>query len=103
MKSRLGLAGAIAFVALLAPSMAAADELQYAVSYSISDRGSIGFATGLITTDGTIGALQPANILDAEKSWRRLNGHNQLPKIILGIKFTDGMEVVRSQTQIAAA
>jgi len=39
----------------------------------------------------------------AEKSWRRLNGHNQLPKIILGIKFTDGMEVVRSQTQIAAA
>jgi transposase-like protein len=39
----------------------------------------------------------------AEKSWRRLNGHNQLSKIILGIKFTDGMEVVRSQTQIAAA
>ena len=39
----------------------------------------------------------------AERSWRRLNGHNQLPKIILGIKFTDGMEVVRSQTQIAAA
>jgi len=27
----------------------------------------------------------------AEKSWRRLNGHNQLPKIILGIKFTDGI------------
>jgi len=26
-----------------------------------------------------------------------------LPKIILGIKFTDGIEVVRSQTQIAAA
>ena len=39
----------------------------------------------------------------AEKSWRRLNGHNQLSKIIHGIKFTDGMEVVRSQTQIAAA
>src|SRR5260221_7761681 len=39
----------------------------------------------------------------AEKSWRRLNGHNQLPKIIFGIKFTDGIEVVRSQTQIAAA
>ncbi|HET9245303.1 MAG TPA: IS256 family transposase [Xanthobacteraceae bacterium] len=35
----------------------------------------------------------------AEKSWRRLNGHNQLPKIILGIKFTDGIEVVRSQAQ----
>jgi transposase-like protein len=39
----------------------------------------------------------------AEQSWRRLNGHNQLPKIILGIKFTDGIEVVRSQAQTAAA
>jgi putative transposase len=39
----------------------------------------------------------------AEKSWRRLNGHNQLPKIILGIKFTDGIEVIRSQAQTAAA
>jgi hypothetical protein len=26
-----------------------------------------------------------------------------LPKIIFGIKFTDGIEVVRSQAQIAAA
>jgi putative transposase len=39
----------------------------------------------------------------AEKSWRRLNGHNQLPKIILGIKFTDGIKIVRSQAQTAAA
>ena len=39
----------------------------------------------------------------AEKSWRRLNGHNQLPKIILGIKFADGVEVVRSQAQAVAA
>jgi len=23
----------------------------------------------------------------AEKSWRRLDGHNQLPKVILGVKF----------------
>jgi putative transposase len=30
----------------------------------------------------------------AEKSWRRLDGHNQLPKLILGLKFTDGIEVV---------
>ena len=35
----------------------------------------------------------------AEKSWRRLDGHNQLPKVILGVKFTDGIEVVRSQAQ----
>src|SRR2546422_6649067 len=39
----------------------------------------------------------------AERSWRRLNGHNQLPKLILGVKFTDGIEVVRSQAQAAAA
>ena len=30
----------------------------------------------------------------AQKSWRRLDGHNQLPKIIQGVKFTDGLEVV---------
>jgi hypothetical protein len=37
------------------------------------------------------------------KKERRLNGHNQLPKIILGIKFTDGIEIVRSQAQTTAA
>jgi len=30
----------------------------------------------------------------AQKSWRRLDGHNQLPKVVLGAKFTDGLEVV---------
>jgi transposase-like protein len=39
----------------------------------------------------------------AEKSWRRLDGHNQLPKVILGVRFADGMEVVRSKHQAAAA
>jgi putative transposase len=39
----------------------------------------------------------------AEKSWRRLDGHNHLPKVILGVKFTDGIEIVRSQAQAAAA
>ena len=33
----------------------------------------------------------------AEKSWRHLDGYNQLPKVILGVKFTDGIEVIRSQ------
>ena len=32
-----------------------------------------------------------------ERSWRRLDGHNRLPKPILGVKFTDRIEVVRSQ------
>ena len=39
----------------------------------------------------------------AEKSWRRLKGHAQLPKVILGVKFTDGIEIVRSDAQTAAA
>jgi hypothetical protein len=30
----------------------------------------------------------------AQKSWRRLDGHNQLPKLIQGVKFTDGIEVI---------
>ena len=38
----------------------------------------------------------------AERSWRRLDGHNQLPKVILGVKFTAGIEV-ESQAQTAAA
>jgi putative transposase len=29
----------------------------------------------------------------AQKSWRRLDGHGQLPKLILGVKFADGLEV----------
>jgi putative transposase len=39
----------------------------------------------------------------AEKSWRRLDGHSQLPKLILGVKFADGIEVVRPQAKAAAA
>ncbi len=38
----------------------------------------------------------------AEKHWRRLDGHNQLPKLILGVKFADGVEIVRPQAQAAA-
>jgi putative transposase len=39
----------------------------------------------------------------AEKSWNRLRGHNQLPKVIIGVKFNDGIEVAKSQAQAAAA
>ena len=38
----------------------------------------------------------------AEKSWRRLDGHNLLPKLILGVKFVDGIEIT-SPAQTAAA
>ncbi|KAB2839298.1 MAG: IS256 family transposase [Burkholderiales bacterium] len=39
----------------------------------------------------------------AESSWRRLRGYNQLPKVIMGVKFADGIEIVKSQAQAAAA
>src|SRR4051794_7479028 len=43
----------------------------------------------------------------AQKSWRRLDGHNQLPKLIQGVRFTDGLEVAptraSSLSQTAAA
>jgi hypothetical protein len=29
----------------------------------------------------------------AQRSWRRLDGHVQLPKLILGVTFADGLEV----------
>jgi transposase-like protein len=38
----------------------------------------------------------------AEKNWRRLDGHNQLPKVIHGVKFIDGVEAVRQDHQAAA-
>jgi transposase-like protein len=39
----------------------------------------------------------------AEMSWQRLRGYNQLPKIIMGVKFHNGVEVIRSQAQTDAA
>ena len=30
----------------------------------------------------------------AQRSWRRLDGHAQLPKLIMGVKFADGLEVI---------
>ena len=38
----------------------------------------------------------------AEKSWRCLDGHHQLPKIIHGVRFTDGIEA-KPEAQAAAA
>ena len=42
----------------------------------------------------------------AQKNWRRIDGHNQLPKLIQGVRFTDGIEVISSsaapQPQAAA-
>src|SRR5947207_1188165 len=39
----------------------------------------------------------------AQKSWRRIDGPNQLPKLILGVKFTDGVEVFGASAAPQAA
>ena len=43
----------------------------------------------------------------AQKSWRRLDGHKQLPKLIQGVRFADGIEVAANlaapQSHTAAA
>jgi len=40
-------------------------------------------------------------VMAASKTWRRLKGQNQLPKVISGVKFKDGIEVA-SETKCAA-
>lgn len=34
----------------------------------------------------------------AQRSWRRLDGHNQLPKLVVGVTFNDGIEVIAKPT-----
>jgi transposase-like protein len=41
-------------------------------------------------------------IMAASKTWRRLNGEKQLPKVIEGIRFIDGIEVIKTPSQNAA-
>ena len=38
----------------------------------------------------------------AAKTWRRLKGENQLPKVVSGVRFADGIEVNHAPTQNAA-
>jgi len=35
-------------------------------------------------------------------TWRRLNGENLLPKVIRGVTFHDGVEVIDTPAQTAA-
>ena len=38
----------------------------------------------------------------AAKTWRRLKGENQLPKVVQGVKFQNGIEVIKMSTNHAA-
>jgi putative transposase len=41
-------------------------------------------------------------VIAASKTWRRLKGTNQLPKVIAGVRFDDGIEVIHKPANHAA-
>ena len=41
-------------------------------------------------------------VMAAAKTWRRLKGENQLPKVIGGVAFRNGVEVINTPEQNAA-
>jgi putative transposase len=49
-------------------------------------------------SNGTALAMVFKLVEGAQKSWRRLDGHNQLPKLVLGVTFADGIEVTAKPT-----
>ncbi|MGY0782671.1 hypothetical protein ACW7BC_32840, partial [Azospirillum argentinense] len=67
------------------------------------------FATVRHRTIRTKGALSQETaklmvfkLITAAKTWRRLQGENQLPKVIQGVTFRDGIEVTDTASQNAA-
>jgi len=68
------------------------------------------FATVRHRTVRTKGALSPTTarlmvfklVMAAAKGWRRLKGENQLPKVVAGVTFRDGSEVITSPANRAA-
>jgi transposase-like protein len=68
------------------------------------------FATVRHRTVRTKGALSSTTarlmvfklVIAASKTWRRLKGTNQLPKVIAGVRFNDGIEVIRMPANHAA-
>jgi transposase-like protein len=68
------------------------------------------FATVRHRTVRTKGALSPTTarlmvfklVMAAAKGWRRLKGENQLPKVVAGVTFQDGSEVITSPANRAA-
>ena len=41
-------------------------------------------------------------VMAAAKTWRRLKGENQLPKVVQGVTFRDGVEVTKAPAQTVA-
>jgi putative transposase len=68
------------------------------------------FATVRHRTVRTKGSLSPSTarlmvfklVMAAAKTWRRLKGENQLPKVVAGATFSDGTEVIKGSANRAA-
>src|SRR5215203_4860129 len=68
------------------------------------------FATVRHRTVRTKGSLSPSTarlmvfklVVAASKTWRRLKGENQLPKIVAGATFRDGTEIIEGPSSRAA-
>jgi putative transposase len=68
------------------------------------------FATVRHRTVRTKGALSQKTaklmvftlVMAASRTWRRLKGENQLPKVITGVRFCNGVEVTKTSDQRAA-
>ena len=68
------------------------------------------FATVRHRTVRTKGALSQKTaklmvftlVMAASRTWRRLKGENQLPKVVTGVRFRDGVEVTETSDQRAA-
>jgi putative transposase len=68
------------------------------------------FATVRHRTVRTKGSLSPTTarlmvfklVIAASKTWRRLKGTNHLPKIVAGVRFKDGIEVLELPENHAA-
>ncbi len=68
------------------------------------------FATVRHRTVRTKGSLSPSTarlmvfklVMAASKTWRRLKGDGQLPKVVAGVTFTDGTEVIQGPANRAA-
>lgn len=69
------------------------------------------FATVRHRTDRAKGCVSRASMLTfifklgmcAEKNWRRLRGFAQLAKVVTGVKFKDGIEVIDQETECRVA
>jgi putative transposase len=62
---------------------------------TVRSKGCLSNATALV--------MEFKLIDEAQKSWRRLDGPNQLPKIIAGVSFKDGLEAEAIPQAHAAA